>query len=669
MREEEVKRRMKELIKEIEYHNYRYYTLDDPVISDAQYDRLMRELEELEKKYPELAEPNSPTKRVGAPPLEVFGIVTHSIPMLSLSNAYSENEVIEFDERVKRLLSVNSLEYVAEPKMDGLAVELVYINGEFIQGSTRGDGFTGEDITQNLRTIKTIPLLLISDDKIKIPSRLEVRGEVYMTRDGFKRLNKEREEKGEPLFANPRNAAAGSLRQLDSKITAKRPLYIYCYGVGIVEGIEFSTHWEMLEAFKKWGLRVNELIRVCKNIEEVIAFYHELEKIRESLPYEIDGMVIKVNSIDFQKRLGEKARSPRWALAYKFKAHQETTTIKDIIVQVGRTGALTPVAIFEPVRVGGVEVKRATLHNQDEIEKKDIMIGDTVIIERAGDVIPEVVKVIKEKRDGTQRRFKMPDNCPICGSPVIRIKGEVVPRCINIACPAQIKGRIRHFGSRNAMDIEGLGVSLVEQLVDKKLVKDVADLYFLTLDQLVPLERMGEKSAKNLLESIEKSKKRELKRLIYALGIRHVGEHLSEIIAKKWKSIDQLFTVTEEELLETPEIGPEVASSIISFFKNETNKKVIERLKEAGVSMKEEKEEEKPAKLKGLIFLFTGALSNMTRSEAKERVEALGGSVASSVSKRVNYLVVGAEPGSKLEKAKELGITVIDEKEFLKMIS
>ncbi|RLB07299.1 MAG: DNA ligase (NAD(+)) LigA [Deltaproteobacteria bacterium] len=667
MATKEIEERVKWLRKEIEYHNYRYYVLDDPEISDAEYDTLMRELEELERRYPELRTPNSPTQRVGAPPLEEFGTVTHTIPMLSLANAMEEEEVIEFDKRIKRFLKTDEdIDYVAEPKLDGVAVELVYLKGEFVVGSTRGDGVTGEDITQNLRTIKTIPLHLIEREEPH-PEKLEVRGEVYMEVEDFKELNKKRQQSGESLFANPRNAAAGSLRQLDPSITAQRPLKIFLYGIGEVRGREFESQWEVLQTLPKWGFRVNPLVRRCDDIRATIDYYKEINELREELPYEMDGVVIKVNSFELQNRLGEVSRSPRWALAYKFPAKEATTRIIDIKVQVGRTGALTPVAEMEPVRIGGVEVKRATLHNQDEIDKKDVRIGDTAVVQRAGDVIPEVVKVIKSKRSGAERKFTMPEKCPVCGAEVVRLPGEAIHRCVGISCPAQLKGRIRHFASKRAMDIDGLGVKLIDQLVDKGLVKNIADLYYLSEDDLIPLERMAEKSAENLLDALQRSKHPSLARFIYALGIRHVGEHISQVLAQRLKSLDKFYRVTEEELLEIPEIGPEVAQSVVRFFRERGNQEVIERLQKAGVQIAEPKRQgEEP--LKGITFLFTGALEGMTRNEAKDLVEQLGGEVATSVGKRVDYVVVGKDPGSKYAKARELGLKIIDEGEFKRLI-
>ncbi|HOP85720.1 MAG TPA: NAD-dependent DNA ligase LigA [Syntrophorhabdaceae bacterium] len=662
----EVKEKIEKLRRDIEYHNYRYYVLDSPVISDSEYDSMMRELQGLEERYPEFLTPNSPTQRVGAKPLEEFATVTHTIPMLSLANAMSEEEVIEFDKRVKKLLGITEVDYVIEVKIDGLAVELVYINGEFVLGSTRGDGFTGEDITQNLKTIKSIPMRLLQTNDIAIPERLEVRGEVYMGRKEFEELNKKREITGEPIFANPRNAASGSVRQLDPKITASRKLNIFCYAMGQITGMELKTHMEFLDCLKKWGFRVNPYTRLCHNLDEVFEHYNYIKSIRDEIPYEIDGTVIKVNRLDYQATLGQVSRSPRWAIAYKFEAHEEESIIKDIIVGVGRTGALTPVAILEPVNIGGVVVERATLHNEDEIKRKDIMIGDHVIVTRAGDVIPEIVRVITEKRTGLETPFFMPEKCPVCGEPVVRPEGEAIRRCVNINCPAQIKGRIIHFASKRAMDIEGLGEKLVDQLVDKGIIKDVSDLYYLTKDELANLERMAEKSAQNIINAINDSKKRPFNRFIYALGIRHVGEHISGLLAEHYKSIEELMAAKEEELMNLAEIGPEVASSIVFFFHDEKNKRTIERIIKAGVKIEYSKEGNRP--LEGMVFVFTGALKSMSRDEAKKKVESLGGKTSNSVGKKVDFVVAGEEAGSKLDKAKQMGIKIIDEKEFLRMI-
>jgi DNA ligase (NAD+) len=664
---EAVRKRVEKLREEIEYHNYRYYVLDQPEITDAEYDRLMRELEKLEGQYPELRSSNSPTQRIGASPLEEFEIVRRTIPMLSLANAFDEPEAKDFDKRVKKFLGTSEeIGYVAEPKFDGLAIELVYERGQLIVGSTRGDGVNGENITQNLRTIKTIPLQLIGKE-ISVPERLEVRGEVIMQLKRFRELNRKREERGEPPFANPRNAAAGSVRQLDPRITAERPLEIYFYALGEVRGWVFKTQWEVLKTLPKWGLRTNPHVRQCENIEEVLDYYHEMNEKRETLPYEIDGTVIKVNSFDFQMRLGEIARSPRWALAFKFQPKQETTKIKDIKPQVGRTGALTPVALMEPVRVGGVEVSRATLHNQDEIDRLDVRIGDTVVIQRAGDVIPEVVQVITSKRTGTEKKFKMPSKCPVPGCGAEVIKEEAIHRCIGLDCPAQLKGRIRHFASKRAMDIDGLGVKLIDQLVEKGLVRDVADIYYIEKEQLIALERMAEKSAQNIIDAIEASKTKPLSKFLYALGIRHVGETTAEDLARSFSRLDDYFSLPEADLMEVQGIGPEVAASVHQFFRNKKNKESIDRLKKAGVKVIEPQAKER-GKLAGKVFVFTGALQTFGRDEARNLVESMGGTTASSVSKKVDFVVVGEDPGSKLDKAKELGIKILTEQEFEKMV-
>ncbi|HQI95544.1 MAG TPA: NAD-dependent DNA ligase LigA [Syntrophorhabdus sp.] len=666
MEKKEIKERIEKLKGQLEYHNYRYYVLDDPVVSDTEYDRLMTELVALEENHPEFLSPNSPTQRVGAKPLAEFETVTHTIPMLSLQNAMELDEVAEFDRRIKKLLRINDVDYVMEVKIDGLAVELVYLNGEFTTGSTRGDGFTGEDITQNLRTIKSIPMRLLRDHDIPIPDRLEVRGEVYMGKNEFKELNKERELQGDPLFANPRNAGAGSVRQLDPRITAGRKLNIFCYAPGEILGVTLTTHYHFLDYLKKWGFRVNPLTKLCRNLDELISHYNYIQNMRDRIPYEIDGTVIKVNRFDYQVLLGNVSRSPRWAIAYKFQAHEETTIIEDIIVGVGRTGALTPVAVLKPVMVSGVEVKRATLHNEDEIVRKDILIGDTVIVSRAGDVIPEVVKVIKEKRTGQERPFTMPEECPVCGEKVVRQPGEAIRRCVNINCPAQIKGSIEHFASKRAMDIDGLGEKLVEQLVDKKAINDVSDLYYLEKNDLLQLERMADKSAQNLLDAISTSKKPSFQRFIYALGIRNVGEHISGLLADKLNSIEDLYTLDEDTLMAIPEIGPEVANSITSFFQDDKNRKTISRMLDAGVVIEYKKEGRKP--LLGLTFVFTGALKNMGREEARKKVESLGGKTVSSVSKKIDYVVLGEEAGSKVDKARSLDLKIISEEEFLSLI-
>ena len=666
MDRDQAKTKIADIRKSIEYHNHRYYVLDDPDISDAEYDRLMRELAGLETAYPEYFENNSPTQRVGAKPLEAFSTISHTVPMLSLQNAMSIEEVLDFDRRVKKLLNLDSVEYVIEVKIDGLAVELVYINGVFTLGSTRGDGYIGEDVTQNLRTIRSIPMNLLKEGANIIPERLEVRGEVFMGKSEFLALNEARELSGEPLFANPRNAASGSIRQLDPKITAGRKLNIFCYAAGQITSVDFLTHEQFLQYLKTWGFRVNPLTKLCRDIDEVVHYYKHIESIRDDIPYEIDGTVIKVNHIALQNQLGAVSRSPRWAIAFKFAAREEVTTIEDIIVSVGRTGALTPVAVLAPVEIGGVEVARATLHNEDEIRRKGIMIGDTVVITRAGDVIPEVVRVIEEKRSGKEKPFVMPDMCPVCNEVVVRPEGEAIRRCININCPAQIKGSIEHFASKRAMDVDGLGTKLVEQLVDKKVIRDVSDLYYLTKETLSALERMADKSAQNILDAIEISKKRSFGRFIYALGIRNVGEHISGLLAVRYKDIHTLMETDRENLLTIHEIGPEAASSIVSFFRDKKNKATIERMMTAGITIEYDKKAAK--KLNGLTFVFTGALKNMSRDEARKKAEDLGAQTAPSVSKKVNYVVAGEEAGSKLDKARTLGIEIIDEEEFLMLI-
>jgi DNA ligase (NAD+) len=658
---------MEELRRKLHYHNYRYYVLDDPEISDAEYDRLLRELEELEARHPEWITPDSPTQRVGAEPADKFNTVPHSLPMLSLENGFTLEEVKEFDRRLKRFLKdEGEIEYTAEPKMDGLAIELVYERGVLIQASTRGDGLVGEEITRNVRTIRSVPLRLL-DTNLPPPDRLEVRGEAYIKIKDFKEFNRKREEAGESPFANPRNAAAGSLRQLDPNITAQRPLHFFAYGIGRVEGREFSTQWEVLTTLPQWGLPVNPLIRRCSGIEACLKYCQEMEALRHSLPYEIDGVVIKVNDLTLQERLGIKSRSPRWALAFKFQPNQETTQVLNIEVQVGRTGVLTPVAHLKPVLVGGVEVSRATLHNQDELERKDIRIGDTVIVQRAGEVIPEVVKVVTSLRTGKERKFSMPDKCPVCASPVVRLPGEAAHRCTNPNCPAQIKEAIRHFASKGAMDIEGLGEKLIDQLVDKGLIRDYGDLYYLKREDLIPLERMAEKSADNLIQAIERSKKPPLNRFLYALGIRHVGEHLAALLAQHFGSLKVLMEVSEGELLAIREIGPQVARSIRTFFDNPRNREVIEKILSAGVKLQEGKAAGKRP-LAGKTFVLTGRLSAMSRDQAKKKIEELGGKAAAQVSSKVDYLVVGEEPGSKLDRARELNIPILDEKEFLELL-
>jgi DNA ligase (NAD+) len=654
------KERIEELVKLINYYNYMYYVENNPVISDYEYDKLYKELVELEEKYPEYKLPDSPTQKVGGQPLKEFKTVEHKIPMLSMDNTYSEEELIEFDARIKRMADIKEVDYVVELKYDGVAVSLHYENGEFVLGVTRGDGFRGDDITENLKTIKTLPL------KIKYKQTIEVRGEVYMRKDDFEKLNREREEKGEVLFANPRNATAGSLKLLDPKLVAQRNLQIFIYQGFLNNGP--NTHWEVLNFLKEIGFPISSYRKHCKNIREVIDYCNEWENKRFSLPYNIDGMVVKVNSLNLQRTLGTTTKSPRWAVAYKFPAEQVSTLVKDVVVQVGRTGTLTPVAILEPVVVSGTTVSRATLHNFDEIKRLDVKIGDRVFIEKSGEIIPKVVKVIPEARTGKEKDIPIPEKCPVCGSMVVKDKEEVAIRCPNIRCPAQVKERIIHFASRDAMDIEGLGEKWVNILVDKGLLSDYGDIYYLKYEDLIKLERMGEKSVNNLLTAIEKSKTRPFANLIYAIGIRHVGIHASEILAEEFNSIDELKNAKIETLSSIQEIGPTIAESIVEFFTNEENLKVIEKLKRAGVKMKKEKAESKKDVLSNLTFVITGTLKNYSRNEIQDYIKKLGGKVTDSVSKNTDYLICGNEPGSKLQKAQQLGIKIITEEEFEKLV-
>jgi DNA ligase (NAD+) len=667
---EEAKKRIEKLRKEIQHHDYLYYVLDKPEISDAVYDSLKRELIELEKQFPEFITPDSPTQRVGGPPLKEFQKVKHKVPMLTLNDAFSEEEMRDWLKRIERLLSpteFKNLDFFAELKMDGLATSLIYKNGILVRGATRGDGYTGEDITQNVKTIKCIPLRLRVEDlpkKYKIPEEIEIRGEIYMKKKDFQELNKEQKKRGEALFANPRNAAAGSVRQLDPKITAKRKLAFYGYDT--ISDFGQKTHQENHDIIRTLGVPENPLNRHCKSLEEVIKFHSEIAKKRESLPYEIDGIVVNVNDDFIFKKLGFVGRAPRGSIAFKFPGIQATTKIKDIIVQVGRTGKLTPVAILEPVRVGGVIVSRATLHNFDWLEKLGVKIGDTVIVQRAGDVIPEVLQVIPSLRTGKEKKFKIPQKCPVCGSKLIRKPGEVDFYCSNKNCFALRRRFLYHFVSKKAFDIVKLGPKIIDRFIEEGLISNAVDIFKLKKEDISSLFRFGEKSAQNIIDSIEKAKKIPLSRFIFALGIRHVGEETAVDLANYFGSIERLKKASLEEINSIPDIGDVVAKSIYDFFRNKENLKLIDGLLKVGVKIiKPEKIE---TKLKGLTFVFTGALKTMTRDEAKEKVRLLGGDVSSSVSRETDYVVAGESPGSKFEKAKKLGVKIISEEEFLKMI-
>lgn len=657
--------RAEELRREIEYHNHRYYVIDEPSISDAQYDTLVGELQKLESRFPQLITPDSPTQRVGGKPREGFVTVSHRIPMLSLSNAFNEAELRDFDRRVRAALPGESVEYVVELKIDGLAVSLWYENDVLVRGATRGDGEVGEDITPNIKTIRSIPLRL--DESISV---LEVRGEVYMSKESFLQLNKAREEAGEPLFANPRNAAAGSLRQLDPAVTASRQLSIFVYALGYNEEFNLPKHALALDKLKQLRFSVNPHIRLFQDMDGVISYCNEWQLTRFDLPYAIDGIVVKVNSLDQQNRLGATLKSPRWAIAYKFPPEQAQTKVKDIIIRVGRTGVLTPTAILQPVRLAGTTVTKATLHNEDIIKEKDIRIGDTVLIHKAGDVIPEIIEVIKGERTGIEKPFFMPTQCPECGSEVVRPEGEAGVRCTGPNCPAQLWENLIHFVSRGAMDIVGLGPAVVAQLLSANLIKNAADLYSLKFDELVKLERMGAKSATNLLNAIENSKDNPLHRLLVALGIRHVGERAAKILAKHFGSMEKLMQTPVEELVAIPEIGPKIAESVSNYFAQEQNQMLIEKLSQAGVNMKAKSPDElSTGPLTGKSFVLTGGLNTLTRQEAQELIEKKGGKVASGVSKKTDYVVVGENPGSKYEKALKLGIPILNEQDLLELLN
>ncbi len=663
-----VKKQIAGLRKEIDDHNYRYYVLDDPEIPDSEYDRLLRELQQLEADYPKLITPESPTQRVGATPLSSFDEIKHLMPMLSLNNAFSDDEVDDFDRRARERADVSEITYTAEPKLDGLAISLLYEKGILKCGATRGDGVTGEDVTQNVRTIETIPLRLMGDD---YPKLLEVRGEVIMTKSGFNELNERQHKNGEKNFANPRNAAAGSLRQLDSRVTATRPLAFYCYSIGKVAGGKMpDKHSEVLKQLRRWGLRMNPEIKTVKGVKGCLAYYRNIEKKRDSLDYDIDGVVYKADDFKLQDKLGFVSRAPRWAIAHKFAAQEEMTKLLGIDVQVGRTGALTPVARLDPVFVGGVTVTNATLHNQDEIDRKDIRIGDTVIVRRAGDVIPEVVSAVKSKRPNKAKRYKMPDKCPVCDSAVVKLENEAVARCSGgLFCAAQRKEAIKHFASRKAMDVEGLGDKLVEQLVDEEKIHDISGLFHLDKKTLAAMERMGDKSAENLINALQKSRQTSLERFLFALGIRQVGETTARTLAQHFGTLETIMQVQEEELVNVPDVGPVVAESITGFFHEHHNLDVIKKLRDAGVHWPDVKMTPMAKqRLAGKTFVVTGTLDSMGRDEAKRALQRLGAKVVGSVSKKTDYVVVGASPGSKASKAETLGIEMLDEPAFLKFL-
>ncbi len=663
----EIKTKILDLRKKLNDHNYNYYVLNDPIISDSEYDVLLRTLQNLERQYPELITADSPTQRVGASPIDAFESIDHRVPMLSLENAMDSDELISYYNRTKKGLGdVSDIDFIAEPKLDGIGVELVYENGKLKYGLTRGDGIKGENITQNLKTINAIPLSLRTNQR-PAPNLLEVRGEVFMLKDKFKELNNHRSDNELSIFANPRNAAAGSLRQLDSSVTASRPLSIYCYEPGEIDGENFDTHKDFLNALTDWGFPVNNEIILTKNIDEIVSYHNMLEAKRNDLPYEIDGTVFKVNNIEKRNTLGSRSRSPRWAIAGKFKAEQVTSVVLDIIASIGRTGAITPVAKLKPVNVGGVIVTNATLHNQDEIDRKDVRIGDTVWVQRAGDVIPEVVKIVKSKRPKSTLKYKLPNSCPECSSEIVRPKGESVARCHNLSCPAQIKGRIKHFISKGGLDVDGFGEKLVDQLVEKNIIRTFDDIFKLRFDDLVDLDRMAKKSAENILASIEISKKTTFAKFVYALGIRNVGAHLSKVLESKYNANLRKFqqaTFTELELIN--EVGPIVAEAIIQFWSDESNLAIIDSCINYGIEF-EQVSHPISQKFENLSFVFTGTLTSLTRSEAKKIVESNGGRVNSSISNNTNFVVAGKSAGSKLEKAKSHGVKIITENEFLEM--
>ena len=659
----EAKKRIQKLREDIVFHEKKYYVENDPQISDYEFDMLIKELINLERQFPELITPESPTQRVGEQPLGGFASVEHSTPMLSLDNCYTMEELREFEERIQKNIPSEKITYVAELKIDGLGISVIYRNGKFAQAITRGDGLRGDDVTANVKTIRSFPLAIPQSGE------LEVRGEIYLPFPSFSKINRRREKEELPLFANPRNAAAGSIRLLDPKEVAARMLDVFLYTL-FVEGEEKESQWQNLQTLKKLGFKTNTQSRRCSSLADVISFYEEWKERRDTLDYDVDGIVIKVDSIEQQRLLGSTAKFPRWAISFKFPARQATTQIKDIVVQVGRTGALTPVAVLEPVKLSGTTISRSTLHNEDEVRRKDIRIGDFVLIERSGDVIPKVVRVIKEKRTGSETPFNFPKECPVCHTAAFRSEDEAISRCINPSCPAKLKESLLHYSSRRAMNIETLGVALVNQLLEDKLVQTIPDLYTLKYEELVDLERMGPKSSQNLKDEIEKSKERDLPRLIYALGIRFVGERTAQAIASHFKNLDSLIKATADELIQIEDVGPKVAESIVFFFQQPENKMLIDKLREVGVNFFSQTEavpEKGP--LSGQTFALTGKLTKFSRKEARKEIEQRGGTVTSSVSRKTDYVIAGDDPGAKLKKAQKLGVRVLNETDFLMLIT
>ena len=663
-----LKKEAEKLREDIRHHEYLYYVVDDPEISDAAFDQLMNRLKEMESAHPDLITPDSPTVRVGGTPREGFQTVRHARAMLSLDNAFSYDALRDWDRRVRQGSGHEDIEYIAEHKFDGLSISLQYQDGVLVRGVTRGDGTTGEDVTPNVKTIRSIPLSVDAavPKKSKLGATFEVRGEILMTRKAFEAMNRQQEQTGGKIFVNPRNAAAGAVRVLDPSITASRNLDFFAYYLFVDGRVPYAKHSDSLETLKQLRFRASSDWKLCSGIEKVIEYCTDWDEKREKLAYEIDGVVIKVNSTGLQNELGFTSKAPRWAIAYKYPARQETTVVNDVIVQVGRTGTLTPVAVLQPVQVGGVTVSRSTLHNMDEIDRLGLHIGDTVLVERAGEVIPHVLKVVKDGKD--RKPFRMPKNCPVCGSTIHRAEGEVAYRCVNAACPAKLKESLQHFAGRHAMNIDGLGEKIVDQLVEQKLVRDVADLYRLKVERVAGLERMAEKSAQNLVEEVQASKKNPLSRLIFALGMRFVGERTGQLLAEHFSTLEELEAAKQEELEQVPEVGPKVAESIVEFFSEAANRKLVKKLRDAGVRPTAEKREVKSQKLAGKSFVFTGGLANRSREDAGELVQQHGGKVSGSVSKKTDYVVVGTDPGSKFDKARELGVTVLTEGEFEKLL-